>query len=514
MNLGGGANINGTGEGLTGSANGTYGFTDKRQTNFATIGEGNIIIRDESSTGDPEKYNSLKRDVAISQYNTKDGALQGGFTVDADTVNLVTNPLDTATKTITAVADGYRDAKETTGVIYNEAGVAIEKTGNLVGSGHFTTDDKVSTYLSMDEFERKIENGDSVSAQDKLNYYSSKDFVGEELSPQEQLDRNLAVQTRKIEVTSELKQDILDTWKDSTALIVNSKLAVLRELDPAAAAEIDSRFAGIRESERQRTVIIENKETVLAGTNTGLVNEKSSSVRDVIEGWGQALSSWGAERNKEAAVLNKDITNSAIVQSGHRAGEWMNENPDQVLSTITDFTPIIGQGKGVIDAVTGKDLITKEELAGWQRGLSIAGIIPVGKVLDKAGDVVKVVDDIPLKFTQATASPYFSIDGNFSGKSISDVADSLRNGSLSAADVPVEYVVRDGNNLIVNTRSSLSLQQANIPKSEWNMINKTGNESIETNISVRLQRNNLSNQGADVLRITGAGSDASTLIPK
>jgi hypothetical protein len=74
-------------------------------------------------------------------------------------------------------------------------------------------------------------------------------------------------------------------------------------------------------------------------------------VLEVVEGWGQALSSWGAERNKEAAVLNKDITNSAIVQSGHKYGEYLNANPDVALATCFG-AGAIGAGVPILAATS------------------------------------------------------------------------------------------------------------------------------------------------------------------
>jgi hypothetical protein len=116
----------------------------------------------------------------------------------------------------------------------------------------------------------------------------------------------------------------------------------------------------------------------------------------------------------------------------------------------------------------------------------------------------------PLRFTQTTASPMFSAEGSFAGRSISQVADALRSGTMTAADVPVEFIVRDGNRLIVNTRSSLALRQAGIPEAQWNLINRTGVAEVEANITQRLLRNGLGNEGTEVLRITGSGSGAST----
>ena len=106
-NVGGGVNVGSDSK----SVNATYGFTDKRQTNFATVGEGEITVRDGSSIGNPEEYSGLKRDVSKSQYNTKDGGLQGGFTVDTATVNLIAHPENTVSKTVEAIDKGIDDGK-------------------------------------------------------------------------------------------------------------------------------------------------------------------------------------------------------------------------------------------------------------------------------------------------------------------------------------------------------------------------------------------------------------------
>jgi hypothetical protein len=61
------------------------------------------------------------------------------------------------------------------------------------------------------------------------------------------------------------------------------------------------------------------------------------------------------------------------------------------LSIILDFVPFVGTAKGVVEAVTGRDLITGQELAWWERGL---GIIPVvGGVAAIAG--VRKLGKIP-----------------------------------------------------------------------------------------------------------------------
>lgn len=114
-------------------------------------------------------------------------------------------------------------------------------------------------------------------------------------------------------------------------------------------------------------------------------------------------------------------------------------------------------------------------------------------------------------FTQTTAHPQFSDEGAFAGKTIDQVADALRSGQLRPTDVPVDYLIREGHALAINTRSSLALRRAGIDLSEWTLVNRTGDLFFEAKITERLARNGITNQGTPVIRITGAGSDASSL---
>lgn len=115
------------------------------------------------------------------------------------------------------------------------------------------------------------------------------------------------------------------------------------------------------------------------------------------------------------------------------------------------------------------------------------------------------------KFTQKTASPNFSQEGSFAGKTIGEVSNSLRSGAIKTSDVSVEYIMRDGNKLLLNTRSSLSLKRAGIPEANWTMVNRTGDSFLESMLTQRLMKNGLTNAGTDTLRITGNGRFMSNL---
>jgi len=88
----------------TWSVDANYGYSNKRQTNFATVGEGTIITRDGTTN-----LSKLNRDTAISQYGTVDVGLKGAFTVDSTTVDFVTAPVKTLAETYAAIEKGYED---------------------------------------------------------------------------------------------------------------------------------------------------------------------------------------------------------------------------------------------------------------------------------------------------------------------------------------------------------------------------------------------------------------------
>jgi hypothetical protein len=95
----------------------------------------------------------------------------------------------------------------------------------------------------------------------------------------------------------------------------------------------------------------------------------------------------------------------------------------------------------------------------------------------------------------------FSSTGKFAGKSVDEVANALRSGSLHPADVPIEYAVRDGNTLILNTRSAMAPEKAGIPRSNWNAINVSNDAAAQARLSGQLERNGLTTAGTDSVRM-------------
>jgi hypothetical protein len=59
------------------------------------------------------------------------------------------------------------------------------------------------------------------------------------------------------------------------------------------------------------------------------------------------------------------------------------------LSLLLDFIPFVGTGKGIIEAITGRDLITGQELAWWERAL---GVVPVVGGVSSVGGIARAAD--------------------------------------------------------------------------------------------------------------------------
>lgn len=98
-------------------------------------------------------------------------------------------------------------------------------------------------------------------------------------------------------------------------------------------------------------------------------------------------------------------------------------------------------------------------------------------------------------FAQRYFSETFSAGGAFAGQTIDEVAAALRSGQMSSSAVPIQYIIRDGNTLILNSRSAQALERAGIPRGLWNAVNKTGNSAAEARLTAQLKRSGLTSQG-------------------
>ena len=147
--------------------------------------------------------------------------------------------------------------------------------------------------------------------------------------------------------------------------------------------------------------------------------------------------------------------------------------------------------------------------------------VDVGKVTDGVEGGNKVADKVSesgtsfvlenVNYAQKTYSNTFSPEGikkysSLAGESINtidDLVNAINTGKIKVKDLPIEYIVRDGNTLILNTRTSQALTQAGIPRSQWVSIDRTGNQLFEELLDGQLSRNKLTSEGISTVRPSG-----------
>jgi len=118
-----------------------------------------------------------------------------------------------------------------------------------------------------------------------------------------------------------------------------------------------------------------------------------------------------------------------------------------------------------------------------------AGVVPMGRAgervvggANRLGPTVGVLEDgafaqVPAKSTKAFSEEGQKIYSQAAGRpiqTVNDLADALKQGVVKPSQVPLDYVVIDGQKITANTRSSTALINAEIPKTQWFGVDKSG----------------------------------------
>lgn len=130
-----------------------------------------------------------------------------------------------------------------------------------------------------------------------------------------------------------------------------------------------------------------------------------------------------------------------------------------------------------------------------------------------ASDLCVAAEDTssPILFGQKSVGRFFTSeeDGStfkYAGQNIADVASGLRSGAISPNELPIQYVVRDGQNIAINNRSLLALTRAGIEPTVTEDV--TGNAFAEARITNRLAE--MGGQPSDTIRVRGPARTRTT----
>ncbi len=109
-----------------------------------------------------------------------------------------------------------------------------------------------------------------------------------------------------------------------------------------------------------------------------------------------------------------------------------------------------------------------------------------------------------VKFGQASVKSTFA-HGPFAGQTIGTVAKGLRSGKLSPDQLPIEFIVRNGERVALNNRSLTALRRAGMQPTK--LIDRTGIQRYEQLLDAHLRGGSPS----DFMRIRG-GPPGTSLI--
>jgi hypothetical protein len=147
-----------------------------------------------------------------------------------------------------------------------------------------------------------------------------------------------------------------------------------------------------------------------------------------------------------------------------------------VVTQASDSDLIVGDQKLKSDF----DAVAKSVVPNIIAGLKAASIYPVLSESHSLPQNDGIINDA--KFGQKNYSNVFSQGGPLANWTIPQAVDGLKEGYLKPGRFPVDYfILPNGDPVLVNTRSSMTLDLAGISRENWSLNNITGNaEASET----------------------------------
>jgi len=168
------------------------------------------------------------------------------------------------------------------------------------------------------------------------------------------------------------------------------------------------------------------------------------------------------------------------------------------LGTTATLGGLAAKGAASSIAGTTTGSLVEDGTLPTPQEVAISGV--VGAVTGPIGNRASALNSSnPIGYMQTSYREQFSkigqgIYSDIAGSpinSIDDLADAIRSGQVSAKDISVDYVTRNGTRVLADTRTSVALQRAGVPQKDWNMIDKTGDALTEGRVSDAMARNGL-----------------------
>jgi len=179
---------------------------------------------------------------------------------------------------------------------------------------------------------------------------------------------------------------------------------------------------------------------------------------------------------REKAALDQRLNNGELSQANY---DSLVARPNRIL----DFHD---QNPSNLD-VYG-DLL--EAAAFGVAGLVVNAALGTTTAIRGLSQAAKFAQQSYNRFFSSTGAEIYSKLAGQSIRTIDDLADAIRSGKVNPSDIVVETIQRDGQTLILNTRTAKALEEAGIPRSAISTKDVTGDELKEGLLDNQLRRLN------------------------
>ncbi len=157
--------------------------------------------------------------------------------------------------------------------------------------------------------------------------------------------------------------------------------------------------------------------------------------------------------------------------------------PKNVVNTLLDFIPGVGDVKSAQEAITGESLINKEKLNWWERGLSGIGALPLipsivgftkGSKIGKLESVIKKSSKEPWEMTREEFNNSYAFHATKESNLPSIIEKGVTKGSWSIESVRGF----PGDKLLIVPQSELTARGATPSRfGPWNLLEPEGTRS-------------------------------------
>jgi len=214
------------------------------------------------------------------------------------------------------------------------------------------------------------------------------------------------------------------------------------------------------------------------------------------QGYGSELTGDASKIFTAYRQLNLEAQNTAsgliALPSAEAFVEALGTDPKSVAgqAIVASFAAIVA-GKAIHGVISGAKA-TRTAIGNTERGVLTEANFAQNRIKSDRSfspDGQKIYSDL-------AGQPIRTVD---------DLADALKAGTIKPNQLPIDYVDMNGTRLILNTRTSTALEQAGIPRSQWFGRNQTGVEAYPGKTfndlaADQLKNNKLPPTGADKLK--------------